>query len=163
MQFTPIKAMCGLFGLVGRESDGSGFRPHNVCWNDDFDRYKARHPDGDPVGVNHRAIEALDELIRLCLRQGIRIILVYSPEYYENYAVTLNRDRVFSEFAALAARHGVTFIDYSRTPVTLDRQYFYNSQHLNAKGARLFSVDLAERLKRYRLAEIGTARTTRRE
>ena len=39
--------------------------------------------------------------------------------------------------------------DYSDWKYNNDRDLFYNSQHLNATGAALFSEDLASRLKNY--------------
>jgi hypothetical protein len=37
------------------------------------------------------------------------------------------------------------FWDYSNHPLCQKREFSYNSQHLNAKGAALFSEDFAQR------------------
>ena len=70
----------------------------------------------------------------------------YSPVYYEMQALERNRAEVFARFQELAERHGASLWDLSRSPVAFDRAYFYNSQHLNAKGAARFSADVAAAL-----------------
>ena len=79
-------------------------------------------------------------------------MLVYSPEYNEMQALTNNRIAIFETFRELANRNQVPLWDFSDWTHEGDRTYFYNSQHLNAKGAEAFSDDLALRLKDY-LAE----------
>jgi hypothetical protein len=156
MQFTPITALGGLLRLGPPEDGHLGFQPKHVRWNQDFERFKLAYPEGDWSSVDPHGVEVLDELIRLCERDGIRILLVYSPEYYENYPLIRNRQAIMAQFHALAARHGVTFLDYSGTRITRDKRYFYNSQHLNAEGARLFSTDLAQWLKGHPSGELKT-------
>jgi len=98
------------------------------------------------VAIDAGGVAAMQELISLCRRQDIRVMLVYSPQYYEMIALTRNRERVFALFRSIADRNGVSFLDYSRSPISQTRDYFYNSQHLNARGAAVFSEDLARRL-----------------
>jgi hypothetical protein len=61
-------------------------------------------------------------------------------------ALERNREEVFARFQEFAESHGASLWDFSRSPVAFDRAYFYNSQHLNAKGAARFSADLAAAL-----------------
>src|SRR5262249_44115240 len=49
-------------------------------------------------------------------------------------------------FDELTHRFGASVWDYSSSPTSARRENFYNSQHLNAEGAMIFSNDLAERL-----------------
>ncbi|MDD5185877.1 MAG: hypothetical protein PHS84_11510, partial [Paludibacter sp.] len=41
----------------------------------------------------------------------------------------------------------VEFLDYSLDPVFNDKNYFYNASHLNKKGAEMFTLKLANKLK----------------
>jgi hypothetical protein len=91
----------------------------------------------------------LKEIIALARFNNIKMILVYTPEYYENYALILNRKEIFDEYRKIAKDYHVEFWDYSDTPLTHSTEYFYNSQHLNYKGATEFSKMFAAKLKLY--------------
>jgi hypothetical protein len=41
----------------------------------------------------------------------------------------------------------VAFWDFSASPVSRQQDFFYNSQHLNRRGAEAFSVELAKRIE----------------
>lgn len=147
MRFTPVPAMFGLLGISPPEDQPYGFLAMHRGWNRDFDRFRAAHPDGTESSYHPQAISVLTQLVDLCREKDIKLVFVYSPEWHENYEMILNREKLFSEFKALADRNRILFLDYSNTPVTRDKQNFYNSQHLNARGSRLFSEDLAQKLK----------------
>ena len=61
-------------------------------------------------------------------------------------ALTTNRPQIFKRFDEFTHRFGASVWDYSSSPTSARRENFYNSQHLNAEGAMIFSNDLAERL-----------------
>ena len=69
--------------------------------------------------------------------------LVYSPEYIEAQGLYRNRKEIFKMFKEIANNYDVEFMDYSQDPICYDKSFFYNSQHLNAKGAELFSKKIA--------------------
>jgi hypothetical protein len=105
----------------------------------------------DPI--EPAGIELVADLIRHCKDTGIRLILVYSPVYHEMQALEKNRTAIFAEFERLAREGKVEFWDYSQHPLSREKEYFYNSQHLNANGAHLFSQALALRLKQAGVGE----------
>ena len=140
------------FKLIGRtevEFRYDGFMPVNKSWGNEFENFKKDNPMGISYDIDPTAIENLKSIIRLAQKSGAKVILVYSPEYYENYDLTLNRGALFDVFHQIAAEFEVPFWDYSNGPLTHDKQYFYNSQHLNQKGAYTFSRLFAERLRDY--------------
>jgi hypothetical protein len=61
-------------------------------------------------------------------------------------ALETNRREIFARFEELAARYGATLWDYSASTVSSRKEYFYNSQHLNAAGAAAFSDEFARAL-----------------
>src|SRR6185503_20666141 len=85
-------------------------------------------------------------LVAVCTDRGIRLVLVYSPEYVEAQEFTSNRAEIFEAFRKLATKSGVAFWDYSSVPLTRQRELFYNSQHLNRRGAEAFTSVLAPRI-----------------
>jgi hypothetical protein len=124
----------------------AGFTPRDWAWRDDFERFRARHPQGVHIDVEPRGEQQLEALARVCREEGIRLVLAFSPEYAQMQAITTNRLDIVRRFEALAQRNGALFLDFSDSALVADRRYFYNSQHLNAQGAALFSRELAQRL-----------------
>jgi hypothetical protein len=142
--------------LFGAKSDHlvNGFAPRTNVWTGDFERFRAANTSGVHVAIKPEGVHAVEELLSLCKSQGIQVVLVYSPEYREMQKMTSNREEIFARFDAISRRFGATFIDYSDSPISAHRDYFYNSQHLNATGAEAFTRDLSSRLQ----ASIGVHR-----
>lgn len=144
--FVGVKA---LFGVYPKEDYFLGFSPRDREWTDDFEKYEESNPNGVTFAIQPAGVQALDELIQICRKNGVKLVLVYSPEYSEMQAMTKNRAEIFAQFQELADRNQVPLWDYSKWRLEGDRNFFYNSQHLNARGAAIFSSDFAERLKNY--------------
>lgn len=140
----------GLGQLVGwteREDYFLGFNPRPLKWTDEFNSFRAANPDGVNWPIESEGSQSVEELIRVCQTNGVKLIFVYAPEYSEMQRLTKNRNEVFSDFRNLSRKYGVAFWDYSDWRFAADTQYFQNSQHLNQDGARVFSSDLGNRLQ----------------
>jgi hypothetical protein len=154
MTFTWAWGLLGNFGHMGRENYFQGFNPRHLRWTMDFDQFRTNiGVTGVVDPIESSGVELVAELIRHSTEAGIRLILVYSPVYHEMQALEKNRPAIFAEFERLAREGGVEFWDYSQHSLTREKEYFYNSQHLNANGAHLFSQALALRLKQAGLGE----------
>ena len=136
----------GVFGWTPPEDHFLGFKPRHLHWTDDFERFRLKNPQGVRFEIEANGVAVLHELLDLCLKQNIGVVLVYSPEYQVMQTLTANRAQIFEGFHDLQRRFGVPIWDYSASPISAQREYFYNSQHLNATGAAAFSRDLSERL-----------------
>jgi hypothetical protein len=147
MNFAWLLGLRQWLGSSPRQDSFSGFVPRDKEWTNEFSNFKASHPSGVDFGVEPKGIVVLEQLIRLCKDNGVPLLLVYSPEYTGMQSLENNRPKIFREFERLAAQYNVPIWDYSQWKYNGDTQYFYNSQHLNARGAALFSDDLAHRLK----------------
>jgi hypothetical protein len=158
MNFTWLVGLGGLVGWNPRENRHLGFEPRHTPWTGDFESFKRRNPDGVRFPIEPEGLVAFEELLRLCRELGIRVLLVYSPVYHEMQALERNREEVFARFQEFSKRHGASLWDFSRSPVAFDRTYFYNSQHLNAKGAARFSTDFAAALVQARWVKSMAAR-----
>jgi len=146
MRFTWISGLRGFFGWNPREDFYLGFNPRDTVWSGDFERYKAQNPNGVRFEIEARGVKALEELIRLCSSEGIPIVLVYSPEYYEMQQLEINRPEILAKFREISKRFDIPFWDYSDSEISRRREFFQNSQHLNSLGADAFSKALARRL-----------------
>ncbi len=149
MNFTWITGLKALAGINPRQDYFLGFSPRPYEWDQAFSYYRKTNPDGVSFAIDPAGVEALEGIIQLCRDHGVPLILVYSPEYDEMQQMTNNRAEIFARFRQLADQYHVLLWDYSSWPQNSDQAYFYNSQHLNATGAALFSDDLAKRLKDY--------------
>jgi hypothetical protein len=146
MNFTWVDGLKGFFGINPPEDFFLGYNPRKPVWTDEFEHLRESHPHGVRIGINPEGEAAMQNLVELCRQQGIRLILVYSPEYDEMHDLTINRAEIFAKFKDLAKRYEVPFWDYSNSPLGQDRKYFNNSQHMNVVGASEFSRDLAHRI-----------------
>lgn len=144
-----LTALGGLLGITVKEEYLSGYKPKDLKWTGDFEKYRVRNPDGIKLVVEPPAIQKLRELIEVCLQSKARLILVYSPEYQEGQVLFNNRAEVMAKVRELAGSYSVEFWDFSDDPICQDKSLFYNSQHLNRRGATLFSQKLAQRLKHF--------------
>ena len=94
-------------------------------------------------------IQILSEATEICERHQIIPVFVIAPypqEYSPQNYIT-NFDMIIGRVKALAARKNISLLDYRNIPLTNDLSYFYNVNHLNIKGARIYSTLLANDLK----------------
>ena len=94
------------------------------------------------------AIEALYRMIDICREIGARPVLITTPYLHEYFDAAHNNDpQFFSDFHRIIdevrARTGIEYYDYSEDE-RFSRRYdlFMNSDHLNRKGARIFTNTL---------------------
>lgn len=146
LRFNWILGIMGFFGWDPSEDHFLGFKPRYTAWTEDFERFKMMNPHGVRIDLEADGVKEMEGLIRLCGEQGIKVLLVYSPEYQEMQRLTMNRDQVFARFAELRDQFSVPMWDYSNSPISAGKQNFYNSQHLNADGARVFSQEVGAKI-----------------
>jgi len=147
MRFTWLTGLLGAVGVNPKEDYFQGFDPQYRPWTADFDRFKKEQTDGFTPPIEAAAVGDLEAIAQLCRDRGIQLIFVYSPEFAEVQELERNRGEIFTKFREIAAKYQVPFWDYSNAPICKEQKYFYNSQHLNADGAAVFSADLAQKLR----------------
>lgn len=124
-----------------------GFRGMHRQWNDDLAKAKLTIKSYESV-MDQASVDLIQTFINECNRLNIRVILVYSPEYIEGQEFVSNRHEIISFYQNLALKNNLSFIDYSNDPICRSKNYFYNSMHLNADGARVFTNKLVIDLKK---------------
>jgi len=143
-------------GLLGKENISpdhyiKGFRPNNNQWTDDFEKLRITHPQGMRFDVLETMKQQLENIITLAQQNKVPIILVYPPEYVEAQHFFLHRPDIMTYYNNLSHKKGVPFMDYSNLPMTQTKDDFYNSQHLNAEGAKIFSRILSKDIAKFYL------------
>ena len=94
-----------------------------------------------------------NSFIKKSISEKNKIVLVYSPEYYEGQLFVENRDEIMASFKNIAAQNHIPFLDYSSDSISYQKALFYNTTHLNQAGADIFSKRLASDLKRLSLTK----------
>lgn len=94
-------------------------------------------------GLLQQRVAILDVFLKDLNSKGVAVALVISPIYYtfDNNDHTAAILRGFSE-----KYEHVKFFNYENHPVFTDSKLFQDEQHLNDKGAHVFSADLADKL-----------------
>ncbi len=135
---------------VGLENDPpariDGYMGMNRPWNDDLENAKDEYGTLK-VKIDDEQIALFDRFLIECEDSGIQVILVYSPSYFESRKFINNHEEIINVWEEFAAIHDLLFLDYTQDTMCYNRDYFYNSSHLNKTGSELFSSKLAIDLK----------------
>lgn len=147
-RFTWLLGIKGFFGWNPSEDHYFGFMPRHTAWTGEFERFRAMNPGGVRFEIEPEGLRVFEELVALCHQRGIAVLLVYSPVYYKMQELEVNRSEVFARFEEIQKKYGAMLWDYSNSKIARNQNYFYNSQHLNATGAEVFSKEIAQRIAR---------------
>lgn len=127
-----------------------GYEGLNRIWNKDFNKAKSSM-EGYKVKIDPESVLLFEKFIAECKLENIKLIFVYAPEYIEGQEFTKNRDEVFAIYKKYSNQYQIPFYDYSNDTICFQRNYFYNSVHLNKTGAELFTSKLIDTLKTSRI------------
>lgn len=129
-----------------------GYLSQNITWNGNFEKFKTDYPNGRTINVDENLKNMFEEYLEASKKEGINVVLVYAPEYVEVNQYLKNKPEILAMYQKIAKEHNVPFYDYSQSYLSMDRKYMYDSQHLNRKGAELFTNEIAALLKDGRTA-----------
>ena len=119
-----------------------GYRGMDWEWNSDLDKAKATIGKYQ-VKLDTASVRLFGEFLKECKQEDISLIFVYSPEYIDGQQFIEDRDKVMNMYRNWAGEYDIPFLDYSADSISYNRDYFYNSMHMNIKGSQLFSEKLA--------------------
>ncbi len=120
-----------------------GYLSQKINWNGNFEKFKAQYPNGRVINVDPDLRAMFEAYLEEANREGIKVVLVYAPEYYEVNPYLKNKPEILVMYQKIARDHGVAFYDYSQSYLSMDKKYMYDSQHLNRAGAELFTREIA--------------------
>ena len=131
-------------GAKGRVEEENGYLPldrpfHSL--NVDQNKFlSTKEPDSNKI-------KTFDSFIDLCRQKGIELYVVMSP-YFD--PVNVKFIKTIDEQIRYEA---VPHFDYSRFPGLVGHiEYFSDDKHLNRKGSEIFTRDLINNIRSYRLA-----------
>jgi len=137
------------FGHGAAATKYKGYEGVESVWDSSFFVFKQLHPEGVTGVVDTPTLVLFKSYLRYCQANDIKVILFYSPTYYEYYGCLRNFKTIDKMIADCAAENGMLYLDYSSDTMNHNKAYFYNSQHLNRQGAELFNRKMAGDLKKY--------------
>ena len=123
-----------------------GFLGLNKKWNNDLDN-AMKEMKSYEAKLDNESIKLFEEFILECKSSDIELIFVYTPEYIEGQKFTVNRNDIIKLYKFYSKKYSIDFYDYSNDSLCYEKKYFYNSNHLNKIGARIFSKKLATKIK----------------
>lgn len=128
-----------------RDRDEKGYRPTDKDWDGSFDDLVEANPEGFNYPIENDSVNAILDIIQLAKAHNIKVILVYAPEYREFTELLNNYDQILMKFKSIAEESGVAFYDYSDDDrLVINRDNFYNSQHMTATAADSYTRIIAE-------------------
>lgn len=127
-----------------------GYEGFEGNWNNDL--LNAKKEKGHYVAkLDTDLIELFNNFLLECNKNGIKVILVYTPEYIEGQLFVKNRKEIITLFDNFSQRYKILFLDYSNDEICTKKDYFYNASHLNKSGAERFTNILINDLKREKI------------
>ncbi|MGB4935517.1 MAG: hypothetical protein WBO30_00770 [Ferruginibacter sp.] len=127
----------------------NGYYPHvNLT-----DRINLNHQftGGDQYQINEYGFSLLSDMANRAKAKGMKQVFVMAP-YYNDYT-TRNYSKTYqgliTRIAQFAAEKDILFLDFSALKLADDETNFYNYNHLNQKGAGLYTHIIADAIKNY--------------
>lgn len=119
-----------------------GYQARDIPWSPiDLDGLDTIH-----YHKEKKAIKLLDNFLSNCKKDSVSVIIIHSPFQRDGFEKIQNNDEMLALYKEIADRHNCPFLNYTNDPICYDTLNFYNAMHLNARGANLFSAELAHDL-----------------
>jgi hypothetical protein len=145
----------GLFGIEQNNlKTVKGFSVSNQSWNDEFKK-RLEKLNGEKFNYSNfnlkNRIAFFESLLDGFSLSNKPILLVWAPEYIERQALEGEMlVQAKEEFKHIATKNtNIEFIDFTNDSICYDKYYFYDSYHLNNKGATKFSNMVSDSIVKY--------------
>ncbi len=98
------------------------------------------------VDIDAKVVQKYNKTIASIKSKGITPIIVLMPIYTQVSKLITDFAPVRNTLQKIAAENNVVFLDYTTISICKNKNYFYNSNHLNNIGSNVFSQILADTL-----------------
>lgn len=127
-----------------------GYVSNDINWNYvDYESGLKLFPNGMMTEIELDTRARFNEYIKFCKINNIKLIFEMAPMYYLGFLHMKNRQQIIDMIKECSLKNDITFLDYTDDTICYNQKYFYNTMHLNKRGAELFSVRLANDIKQY--------------
>ena len=129
-------------GLTSSEPETNGYRPlysgqHNISFevNNETREFS--------ISTSERSLKYFEDFIVLALSSGCKVVVINPPKYWYN-----SKHDQASAVNEIISRNKVIYFDYENdTTFVYHPDLFYDGEHLNHKGAGIFTSRLITDLK----------------
>ena len=129
--------------------EGLGSNLNDIVWQPDaFSHFQSKYPYGVFRRFDSELTSQFESYVAFCKQNGIKMVFDFAPIYKEEMPLELSSPELMKVFKRIADKYQVPILDYSSDSLSMDKKYFYNSQHLNKTGALIFSAHLASDIKK---------------
>ena len=102
-------------------------------------------PSKKPVVLSERQCHFLEACIQICRERGIPMVMT------SHYARRNRRGKAHEALAnymdSILTDTGIPYLDYTNTPDIEDKYWFFDFNHLNGTGAKIFTGELVDSLE----------------
>jgi hypothetical protein len=137
------------FGKGVKSAKYKGYEGKELAWDSSFYNFKKLNPEGKVWPISGEAVALFRNFLDYCKTNDIQVIMVYPPAYIESLEYIKNKDEILAVYNQLSKEYNVPFYNYMFDSLNYSRDNFYNSLHLNRRGAEIFSSKLANELQHY--------------
>ncbi len=139
-----------IYQLKVNDNVYKGYNPqYGRMWDDSFEQFIKDNPNGVNIELDKDMMKSFENYIKENKDNNIEVFMVYPPTYYKAHKYINNRKEIIEFYESISKKYNVPFLNYSQDSMSYNRDYFYNSQHLNGESADLFTNKLALDLKKY--------------
>ena len=97
--------------------------------------------------MQEQSIATLNEIIKICKQNKIKLIFTYSPEFNLGYQKLIyNSDSILTMIGNIANQNNITYLRDDKLDICKEKDLFWNVNHLNKRGAMIYSAILAKEI-----------------
>jgi hypothetical protein len=123
-----------------------GQTPVYRSWETDHDEF-LKSGKSFTIALDEEVINTYINDLLILKKEGRKVVIILPPVFKgleENKLTDFQPLR--SKFKMISYKTGFPFIDFTKSDITSNKEYFYNSNHLNSVGADVFSIALSDSL-----------------
>lgn len=146
------EAWIGIKELIGIHTNFDGYKgffaePSLTMDTCELKKIKEEHSEGIQSKLDEGEMQVFKQMIIDMKKRNIMPILVYSPIYSKTISLYNNLNDAITFYQDLAKEYDIPYLFYLDNTMCNSYQNFKDWQHLNKKGADVFSTQLANDLK----------------
>ena len=112
-----------------------------------IDAMKPYTPYPERLPVYDESVATINEIIKICKQNKITLIFTYSPEYdFKFQKLMSNSDTILALVTTIAEKNHIPYLRDDSLNMCKDQDLFWNVNHLNRKGAMIYSAILAHEI-----------------
>ena len=146
-----VKGLKSYFKIGAKEpaKTKKGYAPFRQSWDGTFVRFQEANKNGITFTYDSTILKEYLDFLDFCKAKDIKVIMAYSPVYYEETNMVKNQKEMYDLFNSISLKYNIPILNYITDSLSADKRYFRDSRHLNVEGSELFTIKLATALKQY--------------